>query len=244
MIVSFSVENFRSFHGEATLSLVANNRLAGEHGNHAVVVPGSSAKVLRPPSYTGPTELASPTCSRRSPTWRSLAVYRFGRETEGTLREPFRFSTAQHTPSAFDLQFIAKGKLFRYFIKLDDQQVLEEWLGETIGDRERAIFERGQDRDVVLGEKMTDNPRLAALATVGAPPDQSFLSTIAAAALSEADIGPDLVSVIVWFANVLTLIRPGEPQGSLCASSTMIPCSILLASSSARHQLAWIVWRS
>ena len=47
MIISFSVENFRSFHAEATLSLVASSRLAGDHGNHAVAVSGTSAKILR-----------------------------------------------------------------------------------------------------------------------------------------------------------------------------------------------------
>jgi hypothetical protein len=38
MIVSFSVENYRSFSSEATLSLVASSRLAGEHGHHAIVI--------------------------------------------------------------------------------------------------------------------------------------------------------------------------------------------------------------
>ena len=46
MIVSFSVENFRSFSGEETFSLVASNRITG-HENHAIPIPGSNEHVLR-----------------------------------------------------------------------------------------------------------------------------------------------------------------------------------------------------
>jgi hypothetical protein len=94
-------------------------------------------------------------------------------------------------------------------IRVDDRQVLEEWLSEDADSRERAIFQRGQEREVVLGSQVGEYPRLAALATVGAPPTQSFLSTVVASALPAGDIGPDLTSAIGWFMSVLNLIPPG-----------------------------------
>jgi AAA15 family ATPase/GTPase len=215
MLVSFSVENFRSFHTEATLSLIASNRLAGEHGNHAVAVSGTPAKVLRTAVIYGANGAGKSNLFKSLDYLRSLALPFYGRDRESTGREAFRFGGKQDDPSSFDLQFIAKGKVFRYVIKVDDRQVLEEWLAEGADNRERALFERGRERDVVLGSYVKEYPRLAALATVGAPPTQSFLSTVAAAALPDGDIGPDLTSVIGWFATVLNLVPPGRSQISL-----------------------------
>lgn len=139
----------------------------------------------------------------------------FGRDGEGTGREAFRFGDRSDSPSAFDLQFIAEERLYRYIIKLDDKQVTEEWLGETVHGRERMIFKRGQDRDVVLGEHMKAHPRLVALATVGSAPNQSFLRTIGMSALGLPDVGPELSSVQMWFWSVLVLMPPGELHTSL-----------------------------
>jgi hypothetical protein len=110
------------------------------------------------------------------------------------------------------LQFIAAERPYRYIIKLDDKQVTEEWLGETVDGRERMIFNRGQDRDVVLGDSVKAHPRLGALATVGAAPNQSFLRTIGRSALGLSDVGPELESVQRWFRSVLVLMPPGEPH--------------------------------
>ena len=215
MIVSFSVENFRSFNEEATLSLIASNRLAGEHGNHAVAVPGTSAKVLRTAVIYGANGAGKSNLFKSLEYLRSLVSPSFRRDREGTDREAFRLGPKQHAPSRFDLQFVANGKLFRYAIAIDDRQVLSEWLGEDADNRHKPLFQRGQEREVQIGSQLKEFPRLAALATVGAPPAQSFLSTIGAAALELSDIGPDLTSVIGWFWRVLNLLPPGQPQMSL-----------------------------
>jgi AAA15 family ATPase/GTPase len=215
MIVSFSVENFRSFDSEATLSLVASNRLAGEHGNHAVAIPGASAKVLRTAVIYGANGAGKSNLFKALTYLQSLVVRYSGRENKGTGRDAFRFGARSDTPSAFDLQFIAEQRLYRYIIKLDDRQVTEEWLGETIDGRERMIFQRGQDRDVVLGDQVKGHKRLVALATVGAAPNQSFLRTVGIAVLPRSDVGPELVSVQRWFWAVLDLVSPGESQMSL-----------------------------
>ncbi len=216
MIVSFSVENFRSFHGEATLSLVASNRLAGEHGNHAVAVPGSSAKVLRAAVIYGANGAGKSNLLKSLDYLRTLAVSFHRRNRETTGREAFRFGGAPYDPSSFDLQFVANGKVYRYVIRVNDRKVLEEWLGEEADNRQRALFKRGQERDdVELGSQLREYPRVSALATVGAPPERSFLSTVRAAALPSRDIGPDLASVIHWFGNVLNLVSPDVSPMSL-----------------------------
>src|ERR1700733_12626327 len=195
MILSFSVENFRSFSSEATLSLVASGRLAGEHGHHAIAIPGSSAKVLRTAVIYGANGAGKSNLFKALSFLQSAVVPFSGRDGEGTGREAFRFGDRSDAPSAFDLQFVADERLYRYVIKLDDKQVTEEWLGEGADGRERMIFKRGQDRDVVLGDQVKVHTRLVALATVGAAPNQSFLRTIGRAALGVSDVGTALSSV-------------------------------------------------
>src|SRR5579863_6826654 len=90
MIVSFSVRNFRSFHAEATLSLIASNRLAGEHGNHAVAVSGTPAKVLRTAVIYGANGAGKSNLFRALNYLRSLASVSYVRDREGTEREAFR----------------------------------------------------------------------------------------------------------------------------------------------------------
>ncbi len=191
------------------MSLIASNRLAGEHGNHAVAVAGTPARVLRTAVIYGANGAGKSNLFKSLDYLRSLAFPFYGRDRESTGREAFRFGGKQDDPSSFDLQFIANGKVYRYVIRVDDRQVLEEWLSEDADSRERAIFQRGQEREVVLGSQVGEYPRLAALATVGAPPTQSFLSTVVASALPAGDIGPDLTSAIGWFMSVLNLIPPG-----------------------------------
>ena len=159
MIVSFSVKNFRSFHAEATLSLIASNRLAGEHGNHAVAVAGTPARVLRTAVIYGANGAGKSNLFKSLDYLRSLAFPFYGRDRESTGREAFRFGGKQDDPSSFDLQFIANGKVYRYVIRVDDRQVLEEWLSEDADSRERAIFQRGQEREVVLGSQVRSEER-------------------------------------------------------------------------------------
>lgn len=235
MIVSFSTENFRSFKSEATLSLVASSRLAGEHRHHTAAIPGSSAQVLRTAVIYGANGAGKSNLFKALSYLQSIVVPfsgpREGRDTEGTNREAFRFGDESDVPSAFDLQFISDDQLYRYFIKLDDKQITEEWLGDITDGRERMVFKRGQDRDVVLGEQMKAHTRLVALATVGSAPNQSFLRTIGRSALSLPDIGPELSSVQTWFWHVLTLMGPGEPHAALWRKLNEDPTLLDFASS-------------
>src|SRR2546430_2814773 len=111
MIVSFSVENFRSFHLEETISLVASNRLSGSHDEHAVPTPGSPEKVLRAGVIYGANGAGKSNLFKALRYLRSLALGRRPRDS-GTKREAFRLGGATDAPSCFDLQFIAGNKLY------------------------------------------------------------------------------------------------------------------------------------
>lgn len=180
------------------MSLVASNRLAGEHANHAVAIPGASAKVLRAAVIYGANGAGKSNLFKASFTFVLSRWPATTWKVTGTGREAFRLGAAQDAPSAFDLQFIADRRLCRYVIKVDDGKVIEEWLGEIVDGRERTIFQRGQDRNVTLGDHVRAHPRLEALATVGARPDQSFLSVVSSAILPDPHAGPEIESVLKW----------------------------------------------
>lgn len=213
MIVSFSVENFRSFAAEETFSLVASNRLTGHHDSHTVTVPDSDEKILRTAVLYGANGAGKSNLFKAISYLRNMAL-RAKKKNSGTGREAFRFSEETDSPTSFDLQFIAGEKLYRFGIKVDDNKVQEEWLIWIDGGREKELYERVTDSSgkVIIeakGLKSSGN-KLNALVTIGGPQNQTFLSTIRAT-LEPADYGDHLTAVIEWFDESLILIRPDAP---------------------------------
>lgn len=210
MIVSFSVENFRSFAAEETLNLVASNKITGLE-THSVPIPGSSEHLLRTAVLYGANGAGKSNLFKALAYVRNLALNTRDKKS-GTGREPFRLGEDAEKPSSFDLCFIAGDKLYRYGFKVDDHRIVEEWLVRKEGNREKELFERVTDQKgkVVIETKGIKRTKLAALATVGGPPNQTFLATIRAM-LSASDCGDDLARVLGWFEHTLTLIRPDQP---------------------------------
>jgi uncharacterized protein len=210
MIVSFSVENFRSFAAEETLNLVASNKITGLE-SHTVPIPGSNEHLLRTAVLYGANGAGKSNLFKALEYIRNLALNSREKKS-GTGREPFRLGEDAEKPSCFDLCFIAEDKLYRYGFKVDDHHIVEEWLVRKEGNREKDLFERVTNKrgKVVIETKGIKGAKLSALATVGGPPNQTFLATIRAM-LTAPDYGDELSRVLGWFENSLTLIRPDLP---------------------------------
>ena len=217
MIVSFSIENFRSFASEETLNLAASNRVTGQHDNHAISIPGNEEKVLRTAVIYGANGAGKSNIFKALHFLRSAALQP-KKKGAGTNRDPFRFTEGPDKPTSLDLQFIAGEKLYRYGVKIDDHHINEEWLVLIDKGREKELYERvttpeGQVKINAKGLKLSGD-KVKALATIGGPHNQTFLATVYAT-LEESDYGPDLTPVIDWFEDKLTLIRPNAAYGSL-----------------------------
>jgi hypothetical protein len=80
------------------------------------------------------------------------------------------------------------------------------------------LYERvtAEDGNVTIDASGIKNcsPKLAALATVGGPQNQSFLATVNAT-LSTDDFGPDLAAVLTWFKESLQLVGPDAALGPI-----------------------------
>jgi len=213
MIISFSVENFRSFAGEETFSLVASNRAAGHHEGHAVSIPGNEERVLRTAVLYGANGAGKSNLFKALSFVRNMALNTRGKNS-GTGREAFRFGDDTDKPSSFDLCFLVNGQLYRFGFKIDDHRIVEEWLIKIDGKREKEVYERitSPDDRVTIETKGLKKAggKMSALATVGGPPNQTFLATVRAM-LPASDYGTELTNVISWFEDSLTLIRPDSP---------------------------------
>lgn len=223
MLVSFSVSNFRSFSSEETFSLVANNKASGGHTSHAVSIPNSKEQVLRAAVLYGANGAGKSNLFKALKYVQSIAVSP-RLKTSGTGREPFRLSDEIDKVSSFDLQFIAKEKLYNYGFKVDDEKITEEWLFQ-IGKSEKILFERvtspnGEVRVEAPGFKSAKGSKVAKLAEIGGPQNQSFLATIKAT-LDSSDYGVEISAVLRWFTSNLKLIAPNEaiePVGHLLST--------------------------
>jgi AAA15 family ATPase/GTPase len=215
MIVSFSIANFRSFSTEETFSLAASSRISGAHQTHAVPIPHSSEKVLQAAVIYGANGAGKSNLFKALRFVKS-SVTRVHKKGRGTGREPFMFGNESQKPSSFDLQFIASGKLYRFGFKLNDTQIIEEWLVQVTGAREKIIYERVTDSEgnVKIEAPGLKGKKLSALATVGGPQNQTFLATVNAT-LDESSFGSELTAVLNWIKHDLVLIAPTESYQAL-----------------------------
>lgn len=210
MLVSFSIENFRSFSKEQTFSLVASGRLSGTHDSHAVPIPNSDLRVLKIGVLYGANGAGKSSLFKALQYMKTM-VLRAGKP-RGTLREPYRFSEIRSQPSTFDVQFICSGTLYRYGFKVDDSSISEEWLLQVVGQKEIIIFERVTDDAGVVkidpaGLKKEEKAFL--LAKIGGPANQTFLAT-ARATLKDSDLSGHIGKVLQWFERGLKLTEPDE----------------------------------
>jgi len=212
MIVSFSVSNFRSFSSEETFSLTASNRLTN-HPSHTVSIPDSDQKVLRAGLLYGANGAGKSNLFKALQYMKTVAVEWRGKD-KPTGREAFRLDGSTNDPSTFDLQFIVANKLYRFGFKVNDQQVIEEWLVRMSGGRETILYERAINAD---GKVVVEAPGLKDVGAIfnaivkaggfGGTYNQSFLATVTSV-MEKEDYGEELESIRHWFKYDLQLIAP------------------------------------
>jgi len=213
MLVSFSVSNFRSFDEEQTFSLVASKRHAGEHEDHTLPIPDSDERVLRTAVLYGANGAGKSNLFKALRFVQKIAI-ETRLKNEPIDREPFLLRSTNR-PSTFDIQFVAGGKLFRYWIKVDNLRVVEESLIRVRQGAETSIYERSTSLEGNVEVKpgatgaADDYAKVEALATIGGPQNQSFLATLST---TLRNLPEDLRLPIMWFEGRLRLINPEDPD--------------------------------
>jgi uncharacterized protein len=190
MLLTFSVSNFRSFLGEQTFSLVANNRLMA-HAGHLVEVPGTDLKALRVGVLYGANASGKSNLIQAMEWMKKLAL-ELNEGDAPPARQCFAGPGGAEAPTEFDLQILLDGKVLRYGLELTASGVQSEWLVEVRGNREVPYFERELGSDgrstVTVG---SEAKRLEGLAKLGVKRNQTFLATMKQ--LMEAEDLPESV---------------------------------------------------
>ncbi len=222
MLLTFSVENYRSFRAEETLNLLASRRLGETRGSsHCVEVPGTEEHALRVASIYGANGAGKSNLVRALALLERLVL-------KGTppgrpiLSEPFCLDEeSANAPTALELQFLQEGEVFRYGVSYSSNRIHEEWLSVYEGKKERRVFSRVTENDgtvkVRLARSSQGAPfssKMKALAEVGARPNQLFLTEVVELDDPEAQ-GPQLRRATEWFGSTLIIIRADSRFGML-----------------------------
>lgn len=210
MLLSFSVSNFRSFYEEATLNMVASNKLT-DHPNHRVPIGEDGVHVLRAGLIYGAN------ASGKSNLVKAMSFaqrqIRGGNET-GFNVQRFRFNpNASAEPSSFEYRFFVKDRVFVYGFDLLTDAVIKEWLFILEGDIEVDVFERDREGEVTVGkssEAFKDDQdgwdTLNVLSKIPVRKNQLFLNRVLD--IPAESRGEILHYAIWWLTECLTVLNP------------------------------------
>jgi AAA15 family ATPase/GTPase len=207
MLLSFSVQNFRSVRDEQTLSMTRSRRIAAHQ-------PGGDAGA---PSVTNVAGIYGSNASGKSNLLLAMQSMRAAvRDSHskwspegGTLFEPFQLD-AEHpeSPSRFEIEIYHQETRFQYGFEINQDRVLREWLYAYPRGRRQTWFERNvySNEEWYFGKSLGGQNRVISELT---RPNSLFVS--AAAALKHEKIS-DLYR---WFTNQLRFANENNLKSRL-----------------------------
>jgi uncharacterized protein len=215
MLLSFSIENFRSFREEQTLSMVASNRQV-DHPEHTAEIPDDENRALPVAVIYGANGAGKSNLIRALGFLQGL-VLRGTEPKKPTGRRAFLFDKESASkPTELKLQCVDGQYVYAFGCRVSDKRVDAEWLSLLRNGKEISVYERATARDgevtieagpVLNDDTWGDHGKALALTKVGVLPNQLFLHA-AGNTLREQDQGPVLGGVLRWFADQLTVIPP------------------------------------
>ena len=222
MLLSFTIENFRSFREEQTLSLVASNRQP-DHPEHTSPIPDDENRALPVAAIYGANGAGKSNLIRALAFLQGLVVR--GTEPKKPIgRRPFIMDkVSANQPTEFKIQYVDGKHVYAFGCRISDKQVDAEWLSLLRDGKEISIYERATGSDgevkieagpVLQDDTWGDHAKALALTKVGVLPNQLFLHA-AGKTLREPDQGPVLGGALRWFTEQLTVIPADSTFSSL-----------------------------
>jgi AAA15 family ATPase/GTPase len=222
MLLSFSVENFRSFREEQTLSMVASNR-QGDHPDHTAEIPDDENRALPIAVIYGANGAGKSNLVRALRFMQTLVLR--GTEPKKPIgRRAFIFDKESAAkPTEFKLQCVEGKNVYAFGCRVSDKHVDAEWLSVLRDGKEISVYERitASDGEVTIeagpvlkDDTWGDHDKVLALTKVGVLPNQLFLHA-ARQNLREQDQGPVLRGALRWFGEQLTVIPADSTFASL-----------------------------
>lgn len=217
MLIRFTIENFLSFNQKQIFSMLpGKGTLKSNHKTKQVKgVSTLKTAVLFGANASGKSNL--------------IKAIEFGRATvlKGTKTEqPIDFqgfklnkkSTKENSYIEYEIQH--KGKNYAYGFIFNSKEIIDEWLFEIGKTSEKKIFERSNTNDFDLDfllkrNSKKDEKQFIEFTAKGTPRNQLFLTHVRNTNIIDntTDIF-DILNVIDWFQNALTVIYPSSKNVS------------------------------
>lgn len=207
MLISFQIENFRSFGAEQELSAVANTK----HKNleeHLVEVPGHGEKLVPVIAIYGANG-AGKSNLISALAWLLPHLRDPAATTSPVIRERNLFIDNSQ-PTRLVLRFLEGDDVYEYGLTADDERVSSEWLAVvTSAGQERVVFERATDEkqntQVEFGKALdARHEKLRALRVLGVPPTLLFLPRIWTE-IRETELPVPFLAAKQWFSNIVVV---------------------------------------
>jgi uncharacterized protein len=208
MLINFSLQNFRSFGEEQTLTMLANTKETG-HANHLIPIEPLKESALRLAILYGPNA-GGKSSLVQAMDW----AQRFIRDNIKLIslaQHRHRFGLAD-VPTSIEFIFLENGSVYTYGFDVTVDTILEEWLtkrGEN--GREVTIYERNVS-GIHAGKfsnfegTSTLKTQLDAFKSLGIRADQLLLTKLLDLPLNKSQgVVADLTS---WFKNTLQIVPP------------------------------------
>ncbi|MEI8290564.1 MAG: ATP/GTP-binding protein [Verrucomicrobiota bacterium] len=222
MLLSFSIENFRSFREEQTLSMVASNRQP-DHPEHTAAIPDEENRAL-PVAVIYGANGAGKSNLVRALSFLQALVLRGTEPKKPIARRAFALDKeSAGKPTELKIQYVEDGHVYAFGCRVSDKLVDAEWLSLLRDGKEISVYERTTSSDgevkieagpVLNDDTWGDHGKALALTKVGVLPNQLFLHA-AAKSLREQDQGPVLAGALRWFTDRVTIIPAASTFGAL-----------------------------
>ena len=217
MLIRFNIENFLSFKGREIFSLIPGKGSLKSHHKTKPIKGISTLKtsVLFGANASGKSNL--------------IKAIEFGKRIVlgGTKPKlPISFDSFKfdkdtlNTNSRIEYELQHKGKSYAYGFVFNSKEIVEEWLYEISKTSEKKIFERSEikkfDIEYLYNKnKKSEEQQFLNFIAKATPVNQLFLTEIYDRNVKEnvSDIS-DLLNIIDWFQNALTVIHPDSKNVS------------------------------
>ena len=212
MLIRFTIENFLSFREKQVFSMIPGKGSLKSHHKSTPIkgVTALKAGVIFGANASGKSNL--------------IKAIDFGREIvlKGTKPEqPISTNFYKldkrflNKPTYVEYEIQSKRKNYAYGFILNSKEIIDEWLFEINKSGETKIFERKStnvyDLDFLFKKNKTNNEKqFLEFTAKGTPRNQLLITQIRNTNVTDnvTDIS-DILNVIDWFQNSLTVIYPG-----------------------------------
>jgi AAA15 family ATPase/GTPase len=212
MLIRFTIENFLSFREKQVFSMIPGKGSLKSHHKSTPVKGVSALKVgvIYGANASGKSNL--------------IKAIDFGKKTVLSGTKPGQPITTSffkldkkflNKPSYIEYEIQHKGKNYAYGFILNAKEIVDEWLFEISKSGETKIFERKNtveyDLDFLFKKNNTSKEKqFIEFTAKGTPRNQLFITQIINTNVIDnvTDI-QDILNVIDWFQNALTVIYPG-----------------------------------